>query len=30
MGFYIVAPEPTADRPEIALLRGWLLDHAHA
>ena len=30
MGFYIVAPEPTADRPEIALLRAWLLDHAHA
>ena len=30
MGFYIVAPEPNADRPEIALLRAWLLDHARA
>jgi LysR family glycine cleavage system transcriptional activator len=30
MGFYVVAPEPTADRAEIALLRAWLLQHAHA
>lgn len=30
MGFYIVAPEATADREDIALLRSWLLDHAHA
>ena len=30
MGFYIVAPEASADRPEIALLRDWLVASTRA